>query len=230
MPRSRILAAVVLSSASLLLHSHGGEAHEPNPNGVPGVGAGVPAVDTAVLPDSIPVDGERSGHAGAETSEDANGAAEEDGAENEGQAVPPRGWWNGILGSPAPNGLYLGLWTVHLKRVHDGISSHRLVGLGWEGLYAKSFINSFGDRTWGVGVHRSMVGMEYPRAGFSLGLRAGVLRGYDERFHDLAGRWPVMPAAELVTTARYGPVGVQVTWAAVVTSIGAFIPLGSRSR
>lgn len=172
-------------------------------------------------PDSIDAGGDTDEGAAAAPSPEGEGSESE-------QAPQPSGWWRGALGESADDGLYLGLWTLHLKRTHDGISSHWLVGIGWEGIYAKTFVNSFGDRSWGLGLHRSMVSVGGEGAAATLGLRAGVIRGYDERFHDLAGRWPVMPAAELVSTARLGRVGIQATWAAVVTSVGAYIPLGSR--
>lgn len=150
----------------------------------------------------------------------------EKGDEDEAQA-PHQGWWNGALGASGPEGVYLGLWTLHLRRAEDGISSHHLIGVGWNGIYGKTFVNSFGDRTWGIGVHRSMVSLDNERTSLDLGVRVGILHGYDERMHPVAGSLPVLPAAEVVATSSLGPVGVQATWAALVTSVGAYIPLGS---
>ena len=60
---------------------------------------------------------------------------------------------------------------------------------------------------------------------FSLGYRVGIVRGYDRRFVELAERWPVLPAAEIVTALRYRRIGVALSFAGIVASGSPFVAL-----
>jgi hypothetical protein len=135
--------------------------------------------------------------------------------------------WRGPFGAAAPDRLYAGLWTLHLRSAADGFSQHWLVGVGWRGTVAGTFINSHGDRSWMAGVAREMVTWERGTFGASAGYRLGVVHGYDERLHNVAGRWPAVPAGELVGTVRRGRVGLTVSYAGIVTSVGGFVSVKS---
>lgn len=137
-------------------------------------------------------------------------------------------WWHGLRGTAAPDRLYAGLWTFHLRDPSGGLSQQWLLALGWRGLMGGTFVNSHGDRSWAFGVAREVVTREQGRFGASVGYRLGVIRGYDERLHKVAGRWPVIPAVEVVGTVRHGRLGVTASYAGIVTSVGTFVTLGSR--
>ena len=139
------------------------------------------------------------------------------------QPYDDSGWWAGLRGERAPDRLYAGLWTLHLTRTEDGLSQHHLLALGWRGLYLGTFMNSHDNRTWAAAMARSVVVLEGTDVGFSLGYRAGLMVGYDEQLTRLAGRWPAIPAAELVASLRYGRMGIQGQFAGIVTSFGMFI-------
>ncbi len=62
-----------------------------------------------------------------------------------------------------------------------------------------------------------------------MGCRVGLLAGYDEQLTELAERWPVIPAAEVVADARYRQLGVQFGWAWIVLTLGGFVSIGGSS-
>lgn len=136
------------------------------------------------------------------------------------------GWWRGLVGVPEPDRLYGGLWALHLRRVEDGLSAHHLLGVTWRGLYAGTFVNTHEGRSWTVAFARSVIVAESGgRTAFTMGYRLGLLGGYDERLLGVAGRWPVIPAGQVVADLRYGRFGMQLSWAWVVTTIGGFVAL-----
>lgn len=150
--------------------------------------------------------------------------------EREGEAAEVRqdpdddaGWWRGPWGMAEPTRMYTGLWALHFTRLHDGFSFHQGVGVNYRGITANTFVNTEGDRTWTLGLARSVVKVEGSDAAVSLGYRAGIVRGYDERLHELAGRWPAIPGAEVTVTFRVWRVGAQITWAGLVASLGGFV-------
>lgn len=157
----------------------------------------------------------------------ADASADPDAAQS--PVVDPRpGGWHGVFGRPAPDRLYLGAWVLHLKRPSDGMSEHWLVGLGWQGVFASTFTNSHGRRSWAIGLAREVFSTDPGPTEFSLEYRAGVIRGYDRRLMRLAGDWPVVPAAELIATLQRGRIGMTFGYAGIVTSVGLFVALGER--
>lgn len=132
-------------------------------------------------------------------------------------------WWAGIRGERTPDRLYAGLWTLHLQRTEDGLSQHHLLAFGWRGMYFGTFVNTHGNRTWALALARSAVAMEGTEAGFSLGYRIGLMAGYDERLARVAGRWPAIPGAEIVGSMRYRRLGMQGSFAGIVSSFGMFV-------
>jgi hypothetical protein len=135
-------------------------------------------------------------------------------------------WWQRALGVAEANRLFAGLWTFHFRRPEDGLSQHYLLGLSWQGVYATTFISSQGRRIWGLAASRSVIHTSGGDADVSLGYRIGVVRGYDRRFIELAERWPVLPAAEIVAGVRCRRLGILLSYAGIVASAGGFISLG----
>ncbi len=137
-------------------------------------------------------------------------------------------YWHGLRGVAAADRLYAGAWALHFRRMHDGLSVHPLLGLSRSGFYAATFVNSHGNRSWAGGISRTVAALDRRDAGISLGYRVGGVAGYDERLTDLAGRWPVIPAAEVTLSLRFRRFGIQLGSAGVIASVGTFIELRSR--
>ena len=138
-------------------------------------------------------------------------------------AVP---WWRWLLGEREPDRVFAGMWTLHLQRPEDGLSQHALLAASWRGVYAATFISSHERRCWGLALGRSLLRASRAGGEVSLGYRVGVVRGYDERLHDVAARWPVIPAAELVGAVRYKRVGLMASYAGIVAYLTTFVSLG----
>ena len=55
-----------------------------------------------------------------------------------------------------------------------------------------------------------------------VGYRAGLIRGYDTRLFEVAGKTPVLPFAGAVALLRLGPIGGEVSWVyRAVSLVGA---------
>lgn len=115
--------------------------------------------------------------------------------------------------------VYLGMWTSHFRHFREGLASNWLVGVGWRGYYAGTFINSYGNRAFAAGIERTVVrgvsGSLIPMFGYRLGL----VSGYDRRFLSLAAKTPVLPMAQLTGALEMGPTGVGVAWSGLVASL-----------
>lgn len=139
----------------------------------------------------------------------------------------PAPWWRWLLGEREPDRAFAGMWTLHLQRPEDGLSQHALLAASWRGVYAATFISSHDRRCWGLALGRSLVRTSRADGEVSLGYRVGVVHGYDERLHDFAAHWPVLPAAELVGAVRYKRVGVAASYAGIVAYLTTFVSLGT---
>lgn len=139
------------------------------------------------------------------------------------EAVPPEptpvadrseeasGWLRAVVGdSPDRDRLIGGLWAMHPFEPHfpelDGTSGF---GGVWGHWFGATFVNSYGERTFILGVERSWLGVHSGPFGVGTGYRVGVITGYDERLMDLARHTPLLPFAGLLVWARLGPVGLD---------------------
>lgn len=116
--------------------------------------------------------------------------------------------------------IYLGMWTSHLKDLGRGLDNNWLVGFGWRGYYAGTFVNSYGRRAFAGGIQRTVARGEDGAVVPSLGYRLGFVTGYDERFMGIASRTPVLPLAQLVGDVEMGPTGIELAWAGLIASLG----------
>lgn len=133
--------------------------------------------------------------------------------------------WLGLWGRSEPDRFYVGLWALHLRRTEDGFSSHELVGVSWRGIVAGTFVNTHEGRSWVVALGRSVAQAKGREGGVRLGYRLGLLAGYDEQLMDMAARYPVIPAFQVLADVRYRRVGLQAGWTWIVTYFGAFVSL-----
>ncbi len=115
--------------------------------------------------------------------------------------------------------VYVGMWSTHIRDVSRGLSNNWLVGLGWRSLYGGTFINSFGNRSFTVGMQRTVARGEDATVIPSLGYRLGVVSGYDERFMSIASWAPVLPLAQLLGGLETGRTGLELGWAGLVATL-----------
>ncbi len=116
--------------------------------------------------------------------------------------------------------IYLGMWTSHFRYLREGLANNWLVGVGWKGYYAGTFINSYGKRAFVAGIERIVTrGGPGESVIPMLGYRLGLVSGYDSRFMSIAGKTPVLPMAQLTGALEMGPTGIGVAWSGLVASL-----------
>lgn len=116
--------------------------------------------------------------------------------------------------------IYLGMWTSHFRYLREGLANNWLVGVGWRGYYAGTFINSYGKRAFAAGIERIVTrGGPGESVIPMLGYRLGLVSGYDSRFMSIAGKTPVLPMAQLTGALEMGPTGIGVAWSGLVASL-----------
>lgn len=115
--------------------------------------------------------------------------------------------------------LYLGMWTSHFRHLREGLANNWLVGFGWKGYYAGTFINSYGHRAFTAGIERIVTRAPGGSVVPMLGYRLGLISGYDSRFLAIAGKTPVLPMLQLTGALELGPTGVGLAWSGLVASL-----------
>ncbi|MBT8488810.1 MAG: hypothetical protein KJO65_08325, partial [Gemmatimonadetes bacterium] len=122
-----------------------------------------------------------------------------------------RGWFRSVLGvSPERNRVIVGLWAMHpFEPQFPEVDGTR----GFGGLYGHwfgtTFVNSYDERTWALGIERDWVRWRRGRAGLGVGYRVGLIAGYDERLVEIGRHTPVLPFGGVLVWARFGPVAVD---------------------
>jgi hypothetical protein len=126
---------------------------------------------------------------------------------------------------PADRRLYLGMWTIHFRDLDRGLDNNWLLALSWGRVYGATFINSFGERAYSMGVQGTVARWSPGIMSLGLGYRAGLVTGYDERLFPLAGRTPVLPLLQPLITLDAQRVGVELSYSGVVASAGLNVRL-----
>ena len=85
------------------------------------------------------------------------------------------------------------MWTLHIHHVDDGISNDHLLGVIYRGGFAATFVTTHRPRGYALGVERDWVSGERGPLTGMLGLRTGLVYGYDERLGWVAGKYPIIP-------------------------------------
>jgi hypothetical protein len=120
-----------------------------------------------------------------------------------------------------PTRIYFGMWTTHLNRDVVALDNNWVVGLTYRGFFGATFLNSFGRRAFTAGIQRTLVASEPRPIGASLGLRIGLVSGYDGRFMQIARDTPLLPFAQPFVTIDIHHVGLEVSYTFVVVSVAA---------
>jgi hypothetical protein len=115
--------------------------------------------------------------------------------------------------------IYVGMWTSHVRDPARGVDANSLLGVAWRGWFGGTFINSYGDRAVSAGLQRNFTRTADKSLTASVGYRAGVVTGYDERFLPLAERTPVMPFAQLIGAIDHRKIGAELAYAGLTASV-----------
>lgn len=125
-----------------------------------------------------------------------------------------------------PTRLYAGMWSVHLRDLEPTPTANHLLALAHEGYFVGTFVNSFDDRGMAAGVQWDFARWERERAVTSLGWRAGLVTGYDDRLLGIGDRSPVIPFLQLLWNVDWKRTGVEFSWSGIVVSAATNVRLG----
>ncbi|MDD3593132.1 MAG: hypothetical protein PHX18_00720 [Candidatus Gastranaerophilales bacterium] len=102
-------------------------------------------------------------------------------------------FWQFIKGVPMDDGIIIGMWSYHTEPGgHDKYTeTNNLIGLQVKGVFATTFVNSWGDRSYFFGVSRKFWEKQY-KYGFKLNgqYKAGLMYGYYDRYPNIANFSP----------------------------------------
>jgi hypothetical protein len=121
-------------------------------------------------------------------------------------------FWSSLVGGPAERRRFIfGLWTLHpFEPQFPEVEWTQGVGFAFSQWFAATFINSYDDRSFIVGVERYWARGKWGVTDFGVGYRAGLVTGYDERLATWAEDTPVLPFAGLVGWFDAGPLALDV--------------------
>ncbi len=135
-----------------------------------------------------------------------------------------------IWGKPGADGLYLGMWSFHLsiligEDAHEEWE-HALVAAAYRGFILGTFVNSFNQRCYVFGVHRTLF-YSGDSSGFStdFGYNLGVVHGYDGRLVSIAEQIRFFPFLQVTYDIAWKWFGIQFSYVGVVLSVGFFMLL-----
>jgi hypothetical protein len=135
----------------------------------------------------------------------------------------PRSLWRKVAGTAAPDAVYLGWATWHLRYPMKPLMNNHFWGATYRGFHAGTFITSHDDRGYVVGVQRVLAAARGRAVSAELGYRAGLIYGYDEEFLAVAGRIPVLPALTGMVDLTWKTLGLQITYAGIVMTVGGVV-------
>ena len=122
------------------------------------------------------------------------------------------------------------MWSFHLSML-IGESAHEewehaLIAAAYKGFIVATFINSFNQRCYVLGVHRSLLHAG-DTSGYStdFGYNLGVVHGYDARLISIADKVAYLPFVQLTYDMSWRWFGIQFSYVGVVLSAGFFILL-----
>jgi hypothetical protein len=111
---------------------------------------------------------------------------------------------------------YVGMWTLHLRDVEEGLENNRVIGVAWDGWYGATFVNSLGKRAFSGGIQRTFATATSGPFSFGLGYRLGLVTGYDRRFIALADKTPVLPVLQPLVKLDAWRAGLEIAYYGVV--------------
>lgn len=126
-----------------------------------------------------------------------------------------------LVGKPAQDSIYLGMWSYHLVDDDEPYqSTHNLIGLTYKGFFLGTFENSRSDRAWAVGLQRDVYNTSVGVLSVDMGYRIGLMHGYEKMEIFDSG---IFPLVQLYGDVRYKRAGLQLSWAGSAVTAGFFL-------
>jgi hypothetical protein len=88
-----------------------------------------------------------------------------------------------FYGKTPKDGLIIEPFGIHTTKINEGLTDNYLVGIVYKSIAAGTFINSFRDRTFYLGVTRNI----YASNGFGVDYFLGALYGYHGKLSTVSG-------------------------------------------
>ncbi len=134
----------------------------------------------------------------------------EAGAETE-SAHEPGPWWT-LWSRPQGVDRVIGsMWSWHLRRLEWGLEYNHAFGLSYRNVFAATFRTTHDERGWAVGTDRVWARTRRGVFEASVGFRAGLVYGYDERLDVIGDLSPILPFAMPVVFVSGGPIWVELS-------------------
>jgi hypothetical protein len=115
--------------------------------------------------------------------------------------------------------LYFGMFTTHLKERTTSLHNNWLVAVSYRGFFGGTFRNTFGRRAFTAGLQRTLASHVREPLAASVGVRLGVVTGYDGRFMEIARNMPVLPLISAYGNVDVQRIGIEVSYTFVVVSV-----------
>lgn len=150
------------------------------------------------------------------TSQAQNVSSEQDNKDTELHSV-----YDILLGQPAQDSIYLGMWSYHfIDDDDDYTNTHNLFGLVYKGIFLGTFLNSREDRAWALGFQRDVYRTKVDSFDVDIGYRLGIMHGYENlQLFDSE----LFPLVQIYSDISYEKLGVQFSWAGSVITAGFFV-------
>jgi hypothetical protein len=100
-----------------------------------------------------------------------------------------------LWGKKSENKLYFEMFTLHVNPSsfkHDNWNQ-QLIGIQYNGFLASTLINSFYNRTYMIGISRTVLTKKYTNWDISLGYHLGLIYGYKPGQAPLSNLSPIIP-------------------------------------
>lgn len=133
-------------------------------------------------------------------------------AVDEQEAEAGRGWLEVVVGrSPGRNRIIGGLWAMHpFEPQFPELDWTRGLGGLYGHWFGATFVNSYDERTFILGIERSWLSVRSGVFGVGAGYRVGLITGYDERLIEIARHTPVLPFGGVLVWSQAGPVTLDL--------------------
>lgn len=129
-------------------------------------------------------------------------------------------------GNAPNNAVYLGMLTWHFdpsSREEDRLTNN-LVGILYNSIFVGTFLNSFSDRAFSIGIQRNLLSHYFPsNIEAHVGYRLGIVSGYDDRMSDFSKYLPALPFSEIYINFSYRRLGFELSYVAVVLTAKFYI-------
>ena len=113
----------------------------------------------------------------------------------------------------------LGMWSLHLRRLHWGLEYNGTFGLSHRNVFAATFITTHDERGFSVGLDRAWGRARWGPLEAMVGFRAGLVYGYDERLEHIGHLSPILPYVQPLGLVSAGPVWAELSWVWRISSI-----------